>query len=278
MITLAATNIKGGVGKTTNILHLALAAIHSPKKPSVLLIDLDPQCNLTLATIPELLKPKDENQDENQSPHIDPDSYIDKVVENLTGQPVETSFKNLWIYPASPKLVSLQNSEIIRKPGAYLRLRKILRSTIQEYFDYVLIDTAASFTLIHAMALSASDFYIISLMPECHSTIGMGTQIDEIEKFKKDTELSNPTLAARIINNVPKQTRIGVDWTRQNLTTNYENLLTFEIPSSSEIGMSYWTNSAKKFHTLTNKRAVSVNLAYKHAWKSLTKFMEKYNG
>ena len=44
-------NNKGGVGKTTLLFHLACALAEQDKK--VLMMDLDPQCRLTLNAIPE---------------------------------------------------------------------------------------------------------------------------------------------------------------------------------------------------------------------------------
>jgi cellulose biosynthesis protein BcsQ len=52
MITLSLFNNKGGVGKTTLTWNLSVAL--AAKGKSVLLIDFDPQCNLSIATLSDL--------------------------------------------------------------------------------------------------------------------------------------------------------------------------------------------------------------------------------
>ncbi|WP_258393791.1 ParA family protein [Lonsdalea populi] len=49
MVTLSLFNNKGGVGKTTLTWNLSVAL--AAKGKSVLLIDFDPQCNLSIATL-----------------------------------------------------------------------------------------------------------------------------------------------------------------------------------------------------------------------------------
>ena len=56
MKVMSIFNNKGGVGKTTLTFHLAHALVEMGKK--VLLMDMDPQCNLTIHCLSEVIVQK----------------------------------------------------------------------------------------------------------------------------------------------------------------------------------------------------------------------------
>jgi len=167
MIIIAITNQKGGEGKTTTSLNLAMGLARKGKK--TLLVDIDPQSNSTgIFTNPESL-PKTMHNIFNQT------SKMKDVI-------ISTRIKNLSLAPAR---LSLAETESIS--GNSVEAPYILRDAIQTTrdFEYVIIDCPPSLSIFTINALVASQYVIIPLQAEKFSIDGiMGLQqtIDSIKK------------------------------------------------------------------------------------------------
>ena len=152
MKIIAFTNQKGGVGKTTTT--ASLGAAPSDRGQKVLLIDMDPQGNLTIsfgikahkldATVYEVLKEQ---------------ATISDVVVD-----VKRPSGNLKILPANLTL-SAAETELSAKPGREFLLKEALNSYNKD-FDYILIDCPPSLGLLTINALVAAGGYIIPLASE----------------------------------------------------------------------------------------------------------------
>lgn len=157
------SNHKGGVGKTTSTVNIGAGLALKNKK--VLLIDLDPQANLTHSL-------------GIKNPEIN-------IYDNLRGQsnviPIEVK-KNLWVLPSSLDL-SAAEIELNSEPGREYILKDII-SKIKDKFDYVLIDCPPSLGLLTINALTASDSVIIPLQAEFLPLKGLAKLNDVIEKIK----------------------------------------------------------------------------------------------
>ena len=163
MAIFAISNHKGGVGKTTSTVNIGAGFALKGKK--VLLIDLDPQANLT------------------QSLGIkNPETSI---YDNLRGEkniiPIEVK-KNLYVLPSSLDL-SAAEIELNAEPGREYILRDII-SKIKDRFDYILIDCPPSLGLLTINALTASNHVIIPLQAEFLPLKGLVKLNDVIEKIK----------------------------------------------------------------------------------------------
>lgn len=174
-------NQKGGVGKTTTIANIAAAL--SLLKYKVLVIDFDPQGNLTglffdedfmesKDTIYDLLK--EEAKDEEGSNKIN----IDDV--KLKYEKGEVNFD---ILPATPAL-GQADFELISLPGREFLLRKILNK-IDEY-DFILIDCPPSLGIltINVLSCSPENELIITVKPGFFSKMGIKT----LNKVRKNLE------------------------------------------------------------------------------------------
>src|ERR671938_1299862 len=132
---IAVANQKGGVGKTTTTANLGAALVLRGKR--VLLVDLDPQGNLTSAFGLE----KDVQQ-------TVAESLLDRriplpvvsVANGATGDP--TTSEPLSVVPAAVGLASAE-AQLMNKLGRELRLRDQLLS-VDAHFDYIMIDTPPS--------------------------------------------------------------------------------------------------------------------------------------
>lgn len=144
IITIA--NHKGGVGKTTTT--ASVGSILASKGYKVLLIDLDPQANLTVS----LLKQEPE----------------DSIYFALTGKedalPIVSLTENLSIVPSSLQLATAE----MELTAAISRERILagLLSPIKESYDFILIDCPPSLGLLNLNAFTASTEIIIPLVAE----------------------------------------------------------------------------------------------------------------
>jgi len=100
-LAIAIANEKGGVGKTTTALSLGAALTELQQR--VLLIDLDPQANLTLGV--------------GLRPGAAPGSIADLLLGDATLEDLasETEVPGLWIVPASDELLQAERFLPVRQ-------------------------------------------------------------------------------------------------------------------------------------------------------------------
>jgi chromosome partitioning protein len=168
MAIYSVSNHKGGVGKTTSTINIGAALANKGKK--VLLVDLDPQANLT------------------QSLGIK--NIEITIYDNLKGSkivhPVEYR-SNLYVLPSSLDL-SAAEIELSSEPGREYILKDILSPLVSK-FDYILIDCPPSLGLLTINALTASDYVIIPMQAEYLPLRGLAKLTEVINKIQ--TRLNN---------------------------------------------------------------------------------------
>jgi len=165
---ISIANHKGGVGKTTSVASLGVALSRLGK--SVLLVDLDAQCNLT-----DILSCSPGER-----------SVYDSL-RTLEELPIIQVKENLYLCPGSIDLVSM-DMELVEVEGREYRLGMLLKYL---NYDYILLDCPPSLGLLTINALTASDKVFIPLTPEALPAKGMGTLLNVIDKVKKGL---NPSL------------------------------------------------------------------------------------
>lgn len=172
MQIIAITNQKGGTGKTTVAINLGVALASMRKK--VLLIDLDPQANLTYSFG---LAP------------------AESIVEVLRGKPalpaILVNREGVDIAPASKDLADLEVT-LTSKIGRESVLKKTLKGL--SGYDYVFIDSPPSLTLLAVNALNAADQVLIPLQMEILSLQGLTLLLDTIREVR---DVLNPNLKIR---------------------------------------------------------------------------------
>lgn len=156
-------NQKGGVGKTTTTCSLAAAlSLHDQK---VLAVDLDPQCNL--------------------SQSLGVKTYENNVYQLLKGNcgfcPVSIN-ENFDLLPSSIDLSAFE-VEMSNEPGREYLLKEILRK-VQDRYDYILIDCSPSLGLVSLNALTASDSFLVPILPHHLSIQGLSKLIEVTDKIK----------------------------------------------------------------------------------------------
>ena len=158
-------NAKGGTGKTTTSVNLSayLAAIGK----YVLLVDLDAQANATSGLGIKL---------EEDHSHI-----YHTIVGNepLASILRKTSLFGFDILPAGPSLAGA-GVELVNFDERELRLKKVLNS-IRTNYDYIIIDSAPSLSLLTVNGLAAAEEIIIPVQCEYYALEGLSNLLKTID-------------------------------------------------------------------------------------------------
>jgi chromosome partitioning protein len=172
-VTIAITNQKGGVGKTTTAVNLAYYLTKLGK--SVLLVDFDPQGNATSG--------------------LGIDKYgVDLTVIDLVEEKakledcvVATKHKNLSCIVATPQLANAE-AELAKAQHRFTRLKAALS---EAPFDYVLIDCPPALSLLTVNGLIAAQYVLLPVQAEFYALEGLGQLLETMQLVRKGL---NPTL------------------------------------------------------------------------------------
>lgn len=174
MQTFVVANQKGGVGKTTSAINLGACLAARGKK--VLLIDLDPQANLTSG----LGYPRTPGT----SIHAAANAPYPSVYDVLLGEKtvseiyVPTDVKNLYLVPSHLSLAGAE-IELVSQLARETILKKAL-AIFTEPFDYAFIDAPPSLGLLTINALVAAQTIIVPIQCEFYALEGLGQLIETV--------------------------------------------------------------------------------------------------
>jgi chromosome partitioning protein len=169
---IAIANQKGGVGKTTTAINLAVAIADSGRR--VLLVDLDPQGNATSGII--------SREDAAEVRRANRTIYQALVGGMPLAEVVRQARPNLMLVPAGDDLVGAE-IELVAMEGRERRLRALLEPLIPEY-NYVLIDTPPSLGILTLNALVAADSVLVPMQCEYYALEGLRSLLGTINKVK----------------------------------------------------------------------------------------------
>jgi chromosome partitioning protein len=208
---IAVCNQKGGVGKTTTVINIGACLAKLGKR--VLLVDVDPQANCTSGvgvnvadlkqTLYEVL--------------VQPNKFKIFRMEDVV---MATRWPNLDLVPGHPDLSGAE-LHLVRKIGRETLLRKNLEPVCRPY-DFVLIDTPPSLSLLTINALTAAQEVLIPSRAEPWSLDGIENLLDTIDAIREELSLplqiigvvvtvlhERAKLSAEIIRRVEEEPRLS---------------------------------------------------------------------
>ena len=244
IITIA--NRKGGVGKTTTTLNLAYSLKELGKK--VLVIDLDPQANLTrcfglenadnIKTIGHLLMAE-----------LEEERYL--LEEYIT------AYDDIDIIPSSIYL-SVAEAQMRVETGSERILSDIIES-LQEQYDYILIDTSPSLNILTINALCTADSVLIVADTQIFAVVGISELLKTIQKIKKRV---NPKLEVKgiLLTMCEYRTNLSKLLTEQVEEMYHGKLAVFQtkIPKTVKVGEAIYSGQSIKKYA----KGSSVDIAY----------------
>jgi len=176
---IAIANEKGGVAKTTTAISLGGAFVEMEQ--DVLLVDLDPQANLSLAL--------------GLPPHKIRRSVADIMLNSATPMSIsrETSIPGLDVLPSNADMGMAERFLPIRQN--YQQVLKKALDTIHLY-DKIILDCPPSMGATTINALVAADLLIIPTQPEYLSAYALRHVMASIRSVRQD---DNPDLMYRIL-------------------------------------------------------------------------------
>lgn len=170
---VAAANQKGGVGKTTSVVSLAIALVDMGKR--VAICDFDTQSNTCMSF------------------GIDPDNLDKTFYDVFIGEAdiqdviIKTEFGVDIIPPgdelSSMDVIIIENKEIFERP-AHILHEELMK--IDDQYDYIFIDLPPSLSLLTVNGLTACTDVIIAMQCEYLATRGVLKLLNTIEKVKKN--------------------------------------------------------------------------------------------
>lgn len=252
---IVVANQKGGVGKTTTTLNLAYSL--KALDIDVLLVDMDPQANLTRClgidnptklekTIGHLMMEEVDCEEYKADEYICTCDGIDFIPSSIYLSVVETQLKS---ETGSEKVLS----EIIDK--------------VRDNYDVVLIDTSPSLGILTINALCSADSILITADTQMFAMVGLQDLIKTITKIKKrlHSAIEIKGIALTMCNNRTNLSKTIIEQVKENYG---EAIRVFDtiIPQTVKIGEAIYYGQSIKKYAKKSKADIAYDSLAREVW------------
>lgn len=265
-------NMKGGVAKTTLCKEIGYTLSTQGRK--VLLIDIDPQANLTQSFF-RLFKYKHANELEDNSPE-DHDEQLEGDEQLDSDESVQEPVEYTTVHQSIHKIFSASKFNRVTKDDAVLELTENLSlipgdlttifmernpadSSLYNFIDdfklkddyeFILIDCPPTYSFYTVTAMLCSDYYFIPVKPDSYSTLGIDLLeqvVAEIKNNNRSHFATNPLYNLGLVFTVTKQA--------QNRSTGERGLIDQVITSKviRDKGISIFTEEFTYYNMFPKK-------------------------
>ncbi|MBN9387062.1 MAG: ParA family protein [Chloroflexi bacterium] len=252
-IIISVAQNKGGTAKTTTTLNLGAALAARGKR--VLLIDMDPQGNLTSGT------------------GIDLASLTSSMYQVFTERSVgltEIAQERigLTVAPAHISMVTLEMDLVNRNGREWILKRKL--ESLEGKYDYVLIDCPPSLGLTVTNALAASHYVLVPIQTQAYALYGVPQLMEMMNVIREDL---NPNLSILgVLLTFTNRTRLSREVEEE--VKNYfkdevfpasirQNIKIAEAPLSGQSILTYAPEAAEDYIRLAEEVEKRVNAKFK---------------
>ncbi len=197
---IAVGNQKGGVGKTTNTVHIARALVERGRKALIIDLDMNHGATRHFGIVPEAFLGSYEMLLGEESPENLVLSHGDEDVDLPEG---------LHLIPAARKLEGIDQA--LAHKSKFITAREVLRgplAALRGKFDYIFLDTAPNATTPTIASYMAADGFLLSAMPDPFAIAGLNDALSDIQDAQ---QRGNPglRLIGVVLSGVDKRTTLA---------------------------------------------------------------------
>ncbi|MDQ0976653.1 chromosome partitioning protein [Neobacillus niacini] len=253
-IVLCVNNNKGGVLKTTTTSNLA--GVLSYLKKKVLVVDADNQSNVSISF------------------GLNPDNFRTTIYDVLVGGvPVEDTIvkidKYIDLVPSNLDLVSFE-FDVIGNPNKYPKpflLMKDALDHLRDQYDYILIDTPPSLSLMNGNVFSFADNVIIPFEPEAYamrSLMAVTTTVNDFKGINPNLEIMG-VIFTKVVHNANLHEVISQETKKYAFENGYK---TFETVIPRTVQYANSIGFDRKPVTISNRKSEKSQL-YFSLWNEI---------